>query len=82
MCIRDRVLLDASAMDGEFPLEQRYAVAEKAGEFLPEAIRMGVVAHPADVGVAVFEELAIERDLPVRVFKTRAKASLWLLSDR
>ena len=74
----ERVLVDASAMEGEFPLEQRYAVAEKASEFLPESLRMGVVAHPEDLGVAVFEELATKQDLPVRVFKSRTDATVWL----
>jgi hypothetical protein len=65
-------------MDGDFSMEQRYALAEKAAEFLPETIRMGVIAHPVDVGVPVLEVVAIEKGLPLRVFASRDEATDWL----
>lgn len=76
----DRVLLDGSEMEGDFSAAQRYTLAEKAAEFLPPTIRMGVVAHPADVGLPVIEVVAIEQGFPLRVFDSRNEALGWLTS--
>ncbi|MHC4598049.1 MAG: hypothetical protein ACYS47_03495 [Planctomycetota bacterium] len=76
-----KVLCDYTAMSGEMPVMDRFAVGEYAGTAVGPVIKIAMLGRPDQrLPDDFLENVAVNRGMRLKIFSDREKAVAWLRS--